>query len=190
MSIRPRDTDLISVPVSTLHAMRDVLLRQKGSVEAAGLLRDIGLASGDAFYELLRSSADPGAGIGQPLEDLSIDEFWARLSGLFTDLGWGRLEHSQIADGVFALTAYDWAEGGTDNGTTSYFTAGLLAAILHRIAGESLAVLEVGLVEGSPGASRFILGSPETLQAVFLHMQDGAGYEHAVATVSASPSAG
>ena len=187
MSIRPRDTDLISVPVSTLHAMRDVLVRQKGAVEAAGLLRDIGLAAGDAFYELLRSSADPGAGVGRPLEDLTIDEFWSRLSGLFSDLGWGRLEHSQIADGVFSLTAYDWAEGDADRGATSYFTAGVLAAILHRVAGASLAVLEVGEVQGD-GASRFILGSPETLQAVFLHMQDGAGYEHAIATVGASPS--
>ena len=189
MSIRTRDTDLVSIPVSTLRAMRDVLLRQKGAVEAAGLLRDIGLASGDAFYELLRASADPGGGVGQPLEDLSIDEFWSRLSRFFSDLGWGRIEHRQIADGVLSLTAYDWAEGGTDHGTTSYFTAGVLAAIMHRIAGESLAVLEVGQVEDEEGASRFILASPETLQAVFLHMQAGVGYENAVAAVSVGPTA-
>jgi hypothetical protein len=119
-----------------------------------------------------------------------MDEFWSRLSGLFSDLGWGRLEHSQIAGGVFSLTAYDWAERSSESAATSFFTAGVLAAILHRVAGESLAVLEVGQVEDSDGASRFILGSPETLQAVFLHMQDGSGYEHAVAAVSAGSSVG
>jgi predicted hydrocarbon binding protein len=186
MSDRPRDTDLVRMPAITLRAMRDVLRRQKGAMEGAQLLRDIGLASGEAFYTLLRESLASDDGTPRDPESFMPVEFWSRLSGLFSDLGWGRLEHEQLAEGVFALTALDWVEAddAANGGASCHFTAGLLADILHRLAGEDLAVLEVEHAAVGNGACRFIVGSPETLEAVFLHIREGTGYAEAIRAVN------
>jgi hypothetical protein len=146
----------------------------------------MGLASGEAFYELFRESrADYGGG-SDPSE-MESDTFWGQLSRFFEGLGWGRLEHEQLSEGVFAITASDWAEarGGPSNAETRcHFTAGLLADLLHRVSGLDLAVLEVESEAASAGSCTLIVGSPETLEAVFSRMRGGAPYLEAVAALA------
>ncbi len=178
MNDRPSGSEVIRLPAATLAALHGVLLRERGALEAAHLLRDVGLASGEAFFELLRES------LPEDVDDLAVMDssgFWSRLGDLFADLGWGRLHHEQVGEGVFSLYATEWAEAAAGNGC--HLTAGLLADVLHRIAGFDLAVLEVES-DTEPGGCRFIIGSPETLEAVFDQIQGGAGYQEAVEAVS------
>lgn len=182
MSDRPNDSDLIRVPAATLTALHGVLLRERGALEAAHLLRDVGLASGEAFFTLFRDSLASAADSHDPA-DLDSASFWSRLGDLFADLGWGQLHHEEIGQGVFSLYATDWAEGGASGGGC-HLTAGLLADVLHRIAGFDLAVLEVDSDPETPAGCRFIIGSPQTLEAVFSRIQDGAPYQQAVEAVA------
>ncbi len=182
MKDRPNDSELIRIPAATLSALHAVLLRERGALEAAHLLRDVGLASGEGFYALLSASL---AGPDEAADPAALDPtgFWARLSKMFEDLGWGRLHHEQIGEGVFSLFATDWIEARGGAGGC-HLTAGLLADLLHRVAGFDLAVLEVD--DGRVDGCRFVVGSPQTLGAIFDRIQEGAHYREAVQAVALS----
>lgn len=179
MNDRPSDSELIKLPAATLAALHGVLLRERGALEAAHLLRDVGLASGEAFFSLLRETLAE-----QSDDPATVDSsgFWEKLGDLFAELGWGRLQHEQVGEGVFSLYATEWAEATAGRGC--HLTAGLLADVLHRISGVDLAVLEAESETEPPGGCRFIIGSPRTLEAVFDQIQGGAPYEEAVQSVA------
>jgi hypothetical protein len=61
-----------------------------------------------------------------------------------------------------------------------FFSAGLLADFLGRLAGEAVAVMEVECRSRNDGRCRFLSASPETLQRVYDEMTAGRSYADAL----------
>jgi predicted hydrocarbon binding protein len=186
MSEQAQGLELIRIPAAALAAMQRVLESERGPFEAGRLLREIGLEAGDAFYELFRDwLSEAGAGAIEP-QELDSDDFWKRLSEFFNQLGWGRLEHEQLHAGVMALSGSGWVEASGDSGSGvgCYFTTGMLAAILRRVAGRDLAALEVEPEFGGNGRFRILIGSSAALNTVFDQLQAGTPYPDAIAALA------
>jgi predicted hydrocarbon binding protein len=183
MTDRPEGEVLVQLPAAAFTAMHEVLRRERGGVESAQLLREIGLESGESMYGLLQGWLAASSGTETQPDELAPDEFWSRLSEFFTHLGWGNLRAEQLGAGVLSLVVGDWFELRGVNGTrrACHFTAGLVADLLRRVAGQDLAVLEVDSGADGTDQSRLLIGSPDTLEAVYLRMRDGAAYTEAVA---------
>jgi predicted hydrocarbon binding protein len=182
MSDRADGGDLVRLPAATFAAIHAVLRRERGGVESAQLLREIGMESGESVYELLRAWLSHVRDGNAAPEELDPEEFWTRLSDFFTHLGWGNLRQEQLSDGVVSLEVRDWFELRGLNGSrrACHFTAGLVADLLRRVAGQDLAVLEVDDPAGGDQC-RLLIGSPETMDAVYQRMRAGAPLMDAVA---------
>jgi hypothetical protein len=61
-----------------------------------------------------------------------------------------------------------------------FFTAGMLADFLGRLAGEAVSVLEVECRSRNDERCRFLSASPETLDRVYELMNAGRSYEEAL----------
>ena len=154
--------------------MRHSLTEDVGADAAARALRAAGYASGDALYASLTQPFG-GEESGQKLAELSADSFWKRLSQLFSTRGWGTLSHEPAHQGVGALDTTNWVEAVPDTATrpSCFFTTGLLANLLGRAAGSSIAVLEVECRSRGDQRCRFMFGAPESMQAVYGLMRSG-----------------
>ena len=178
--------DLIRVPAATLGALHRALNEQFGATEAARALRQIGLESGDAFYERFREwLSEAGAGSLEP-DSLSPHDFWSRLSDFFVYLGWGSVRSEVVHKGVLSLTFANWVEARLQDGGPGgcYFTTGLIAEILRRVAGGDLAALEVESESSQGGKSRIIIGSSAAMDALFASMREGRSYKDAIAALA------
>jgi len=174
----------IAIPHAAMAALRRALTDSLGADGAARALRAAGYAAGDALAHVLgRSSAARGeaaADAGDPTDLAALDQdvFWRRFRELFASRGWGRLEISHPHPGVGALQAEDWAEAeaaGQALRPACFFSSGVLASLLGRVAGEPVAVLEVECRARGDHACRFLFGAPDTLTT--LHREIGAGAE-------------
>ncbi len=181
MSERGQALNLVHLPAASLGALLRVLREELGEENGARVVRQIGLDSGEAFYELFRDwLAKAGVGSAEP-EEMESERFWHSLSDFFTQLGWGRFESLSTYPGVVSLQFLDWVEARHDTaGSGCHFTAGLLAEILRKVAGGELAALELGSGSPGDGGARILIGSPDTLDALFVSMRDGAGFEEAI----------
>src|SRR5690606_24001752 len=113
---------------------------------------------------------DAEAAARNALAALDQATFWRRFSELFANRGWGHLGMVPVHPGVGALDSTDWVEvdsDGTAARPTCFFTTGLLANLLGRVAGEDVAVLEVECRSRGDARCRFLFGGPASLDAVF-----------------------
>lgn len=160
-----------------LHQLRATLERE-GGVQAATWLQEAGFAAGDdlyrAFGEWLRSRTDV-----QAPADLDPAAFTEAVSAFFRELGWGTLALEHLASGIVAFAAPDWSEADAEAETpypTCHLTSGVLAAFISQLAGAPAAAMEVECrSRGEPGC-RWLVGSPETLAALYEQLARGRGW--------------
>jgi predicted hydrocarbon binding protein len=173
----------LALPVASLAALRRELAAAVGGDVAARALQSAGDAAGGAFYRALvhgigslGGAADAETAAHDRLAELDQSVFWRRFSELFASRGWGHLAMSPVHPGVGVLDATDWVEADPDSGATRpscFFTTGLLASVLGRIAGEEIAVLEAECRSRGDARCRFLFGSTAALDEVYRQLGEG-----------------
>jgi predicted hydrocarbon binding protein len=168
----------IALPAAALATMRRSISTELGEDSAARVLRTAGNDAGDAFFQILSSDAS-----GRPISDVDAASFWRRFAQLFSTRGWGSLQHSDVHPGIALLSAADWAESDntSNEGLPScYFTTGLLANVLGKVANGDVAVMEVECRSRGDAQCKFLFGSPEALRSVYDMLLNGATTEKAL----------
>lgn len=175
-SIDLRASGLVGVGHDAVATLRNAMLQDLGA-NAAGYLQQAGYAGGDAVYEAFARWLD---GQGEPApESLDMEAFAGAASRFFTALGWGSVEFTG-GSRVATLDSTDWAEASGSSGLDSpgcHLGTGLMAAFFGRLAEQPLAVMEVECRSAGAARCRFLLGSAETMQAVWDRMASGESYD-------------
>lgn len=172
--------EMLTLTRASLLSLRAALLRS-GDSQAAVALQEAGYAGGAAlfssFQQWLSSRTDIVA------EDLDVEAFESRLSEFFQETGWGTVHIGRIDDAVATLDSSDWGECDTATGMqhpSCHITTGMFADLFGRLAGTPVAVLEVECRSAGYERCRFLVGSPEMMDAVYDEMGRGVNYEEAV----------
>jgi predicted hydrocarbon binding protein len=162
-----------------------VLEAELGAMEGARLAREIGFAQGSALHELFRDwlaaeSQEPAAA------ELEMNVFWERVAEFAEELGLGRLQVDLSHPGMAMLVSNDWfeAERSGAEQPACHLTTGLLAAFLHEIAGQDLAVMEVECRASGVTNCTFAMGGESTLDALHLRMVAGEEFPGVLAALS------
>jgi len=161
---------LVAVSPKALQALRDRV--------GAQALQEAGYAAGAAAYDAFARWLPGAAGVEDPRE-LAAPRLAEVLTQFFGQLGWGSVSAAPAGEAAFAVDSGDWAEAQGDAGLQypgCYFTSGMLADMLGRIGGATLAAMEVECRSRGDGRCRWLLGAPETLQQLYEHMAQGADY--------------
>ncbi|HEX6694270.1 MAG TPA: V4R domain-containing protein [Longimicrobiales bacterium] len=179
MATRPSE---MAIPAAALAALRQAITSEFGGDSAARVLRNAGHDAGDAFFHLLANDSDAEAGRAA-LSQIDADTFWRRFTQLFSSRGWGTLSHGLVHPGIAVLTASDWAEAtaGSAPRPSCYFTTGLLANVLGKVAGSDVSVMEVECRSRGDASCRFLFGSPDALSSVYHMLLAGESPDSAVA---------
>lgn len=163
---------LVAMSPRALHSLRD-----RAGAQA---LQEAGYAAGDATYAAFAKWLPSVASVDDP-KDLAAPRMADVLSRFFSSLGWGSVDAEPLAEAAFAVDSPDWAEAQPDAQLQypgCYFTSGLLADFMSRMADSTLAVMEVECRSRGDARCRWLVGSPDTLTALYQHMAQGADYQH------------
>lgn len=155
----------IRIPTDSIAALRATLRQEVGAQTATVALQKAGHAAGNALFE--RLDRDDG------LSEIPQATFWARLSGLFREMGWGTVEHEELHPGVGALVARDWFEVDNPSRPNCPFSTGVLAHILGRVAGQDVAVMVAPCDDDTDGCCRFLFGAGPVLQKIYGGLREG-----------------
>lgn len=161
----------IRFPVASMLALRNTLRQEVGGQTATLALQKAGHAAGDALFERLEREG---------VHETPRDTFWAHLSSLFKEMGWGTVQHQDVHAGVGALVAHDWFEVEPGTTPTCPFSTGVLAKILGHLAGQDVAVMVVPCDDGTEGCCRFLFGAGPILQQVYSGLREGSELEAAL----------
>jgi len=185
----PSDTlPLVSLPSGILPTLRHSLERVLGD-QAAPLLQEAGFTSGEEVYEAFAEWLTSSLDIREP-EGLAADALGEVMSRFFTAHGWGDLSLERLGPAALCLSAPAWAESSGDGEAeipSCHVTTGMMAAFLGRLADDVVAVMEVECRSRGDSACRFLIGAPETLQAVFEGMSQGTDYEAVLTATAGTP---
>jgi predicted hydrocarbon binding protein len=163
-------SSLVALSPRSLHALRDRV--------GAQALQEAGYAAGEATYRAFAAWLPQASGVEHPSE-LAAPRLAEMLSQFFTALGWGAVLVAPIGDAAVAVDAAQWAEAAPDarlQYPSCFFTSGLLADFMGRLAEASLAVMEVECRSKGDAQCRWLVGAPETLSSLYEHMTQGADY--------------
>jgi predicted hydrocarbon binding protein len=161
---------LVALSPRALHALRD-----RAGAQA---LQEAGYAAGEAAFNAFAIWLPQVAGVDHPSE-LAAPRLAEVLSQFFTALGWGAMQVTALGDAAVAVDADQWAEAAPDahlQSPSCFFTSGMLADFMGRMASASLAVMEVECRSRGDARCRWLLGAPETLTSLYEHMTQGADY--------------
>ena len=166
---------------ATLEQLAQVLERELPE-EAAGLLREIGFAAGEAAYEGFVESVTTRYGVETP-QGLDARFLGDALAGFFREEGWGTVTSDRVAPGVLAMDSPDWAEASPRDAAypSCHFSSGLLSDFCTRLGGRPAAVMEVECRSRGDAQCRFLVGSPEILTWLYDGMNGGASYSELLA---------
>lgn len=174
---------LVATPRESLLVLRAALYRDMGG-NAAGPLQEAGYAGGpvlfDAFERWLQEHGRTTAG------DVSTAEFPELLTAFLNAAGWGSMHLAQLGPAVAALDTEDWAEGDADRPLEfpgCYFTSGMLADFMSRVAGTELSVMEVECRSTGSPRCRFLVGTADVIQQIYDAMSQGHAYQDVIASV-------
>ena len=165
------NSSLVAISPHALHALRD-----RAGAQA---LQEAGYAAGESTYGAFVKWL-PGVAMVDDPRDLAAPRMAEVLSQFFSSLGWGTVAAEPLAEAAFAVDSSDWAEAQPEAQIQypgCYFTSGLLADFVSRIAESPLAVMEVECRSRGDAHCRWLVGSPETLTALYQHMAQGADYQ-------------
>jgi bacteriochlorophyll 4-vinyl reductase len=171
----------VALPATAVGALRTALVNELGGDRAASVLRSAGHAAGDALYQVLvQSAGEPQPGV----TELDAARFWRRFAHLFSTRGWGNLVQGDVHAGVAVLESTDWAEADATSQArrpSCFFTTGLLANVLGKVANADVAVLEVECRSRGDARCRFLFGSPAAMENVYRQMVTGSDLDQAIA---------
>jgi predicted hydrocarbon binding protein len=170
------DAGLLRVGSGLLRRLHTVLDRQFGD-QAAPALQEAGFAAGEELYDAWAAWVGKRSGVADPGQ-LDATHLGKLLDAFYADLGWGHL-HVERLGAALAVDSDDWAEAdphAAAAGPSCHVTAGVLAGMLGRMAGEHVAVMEIECRSRGDGHCRFLAGAPETLQAVYDGVNAGRDY--------------
>jgi len=150
---------------------------------AITVLQAAGYASGQDVYGAFCTWLTGRHGVPTP-QDLDAELLSDALSEFFRSYGWGTLAVRAVGGSALAVDSVDWAEAdpGTAETPMCFFTAGMLADFLGRLAGETVSVMEVECRSRNDARCRFLSATPAVLQHVYERMTQGTGYEEALAS--------
>lgn len=175
---------MVALTQASLFSLRAALLAS-GDAQGAVALQEAGYAGGEAlagaFRQWLTARSDIAA------EDLDLEAFELRLSEFFRETGWGTVSIGALDDVVATIDSGDWSESAGDpplDHPACHLTTGMFADLFGRLAGAPVAVLEVECRSSGAPRCRFLVGSPEVMDAVYDEMGRGASYEEAVRAVA------
>jgi predicted hydrocarbon binding protein len=174
---------LVAVSRAALSALRASLLRDAGPA-AAAYFQEAGYAGGAAVFDAFRTWLQE-RGYGSP-DSLGVEEFAARASEYFHDLGWGSIRLGALRDAVATLDSTDWGEADPTAGLDQpacHLSTGMFADFFGRIADTPLAVMEVECRSAGDARCRFLLGSAEVMERLYESMSEGKAYEAAVEAI-------
>ena len=180
MAVTTERGDMLTVTRASLLSLRAALLRS-GDAQAAVTLQEAGYAGGTALFESFKGWLSERTHIG--VEELDVDSFQLRASEYFSENGWGTLSVGTIDEVVATLDSPDWGECDLNLGAQQpacHLTTGMFADLFGRLAGAPVAVLEVECRSAGHERCRFLVGSPEVMDAVYEEMGRGTDYEAAV----------
>lgn len=163
-------SSLVALSPRALHILRDRV--------GAQALQEAGYAAGEDAFRAFSAWLPQAAGV-EHAADLAAPRLAETLSEFFGQLGWGAIEVTPLGDAAIAVDAAAWAESAADarlEYPSCFFTAGLLADFMGRIADSALAVMEVECRSRGDARCRWLVGAPETLQSLYEHMTQGADY--------------
>lgn len=172
--------DMVTMTRASLLSLRAALLRS-GDPQAAVTLQEAGYAGGTSLFESFRAWLGERTDAGP--EELDVDAFQQLASEYFSDTGWGTLQVGTISDVVATLDSEDWGESDPSSPVqypSCHLTTGMFADLFGRLAGAPVAVLEVECRSAGHARCRFLVGSPEVMDAVYEEMGRGRDYEAAV----------
>src|ERR1051325_1759455 len=166
---------LVAISRESLTALRASLFRDLGGT-AATYLQDAGYTGAGQVYEAfeawLGAHGDPAP------KDLSMEDFGRAVAEFFAASGWGTLTFSTSDDGVATIESADWAESVVADGSEMsgcYFTTGVLGDFFARVIDAPVSVMEVGCRSMGHPSCKFLVGTPERLQAIYDQMASGQG---------------
>lgn len=166
------------LPAVALTFLRQALKKEAGALGATHALHGAGFATGDEILkEFRRLLAHESA------ESLEQKSFWKRLSGFFSNRGWGSFTHERVHPGMAILTSDDWMEAdesGSEAQPGCAFTCGVLANVLSTLADGPIAVLEVSCRSRGDASCQFLFGAEEAVHEVYGHLLEGATLERAL----------
>ena len=163
-------SSLVALSPRALHALRD-----RAGAQA---LQEAGYSAGEAMFTAFAAWLRQVAGVDHP-GDLAAPRLAEVLSQFFTLLGWGAIRVTPAGEATAAVDSDEWAEAVPGAGLefpSCFFTSGMLADFMGRMANASLAVMEVECRSKGDARCRWLVGAPETLSAVYEHMAQGADY--------------
>jgi uncharacterized protein len=167
---------VLGMGAGLLRRLRGVLERDLGE-QAAPALQEAGYGAGEDLYEAWATWVNARAGVADP-GHLGAEHLSQLLSEFYADLGWGHLTVQRMG-AALAVDSDDWAEsepGAQTAGPSCHVTAGVLAGMFGRLAGEHVAVLEIECRSRGDAHCRFLAGASETLQAVYDGVNEGRDY--------------
>lgn len=176
-------SDLLALGRAAVLTLRSSLLRDAGPA-AATYLQEAGFAGGPAVHEGFRRWLE-ARHLAAP-EALGVTQFERLAAEFFRDAGWGTLSVGALGDAVATIDSSDWAEADVAAGLdqpSCHLSSGMFADFFGRVAEAPLAVMEVECRSAGADRCRFLLGSPETLGALYEGMAAGRTYEEAVVEV-------
>ncbi len=174
-------TRLIGVGPQALHQLRLLLENDLGD-RAAGFLQEAGYAAGDNIYNSFAGWLRKEAGMDDPTE-LDVKFLPEMLSGFFESTGWGNVELEHVGDAAMIVSSSDWAESDPTAAVSfpsCHLSTGMLADFLTRLAGDTVAVMEVECRSRRDEHCAFLIGSPPTLQTAYEFLRAGKDYRLAL----------
>lgn len=172
---------LSAIPRSSLTTLRASLVRDLGDGFAA-VLQEAGYAGGESVLAAMQQWCAAN-GMGAP-ESLPYSQFQQAAARFFTETGWGAVTLEPIGDAAVAFDSADWAESDPTAAMpypSCYYSAGMLADVFGRVAGEQLGCLEVECRSNGAARCRFLLASPAVIAHVYQRLTEGVGYAAALA---------
>jgi len=166
---------LVAISRESLTALRAALFRDLGGT-AATYLQDAGYSGAaqvfDAFEAWLKAQGAPTAG------ELTLEDFGKAVAEFFAASGWGTLEFSTGEDGVATIESPDWAESVAADGSEMsgcFFTTGVLSDFFGRVVDAPVSVMETTCRSMGHPTCKFLIGTPERLQAIYDGLAAGQG---------------
>lgn len=171
----------LQVPSGLLSSVRAFVVGDREPVEAVTALREIGYELGEEVYAALEERmARDFAGAGWTEVDPA--EFWRAASDFFAERGWGTLAFQDLHPAVGELELNGWVEGESGGGPRGcHLSVGLFSALLERLAGGGVAVMEVPAE--TPDRTRLLFARGDVLGRVYETVRTGGSVDDAVAAL-------
>lgn len=178
-SIDLTSSAMVALSRSSLDSLRTSLLRDAGP-GAAAYFQEAGYAGGPAVFEAFRGWLSERAHPAP--ESLEVSEFTRLASDFFRETGWGTVQLGTLGGGLATIDSPNWSEADPNAGLEHpgcHLSTGTFADFFGRMAEAPLAVLEVECRSAGASRCRFLLGSAETMQALYDRMAQGERYDEA-----------